>query len=297
LTKSQTGIENPNNGGSTTLLTFPLPSVIAINTSPKAVLSFHFAGSDLLYASYAIGFKSGTFNIVNIYEAPNYIVPEEVTTYELGAKLEFMDGLLRVNGALFDNQIRNLQSGFVSLLSGGAVSFETAPAARTRGAEFDGTLVPLPDLDQGLAITANGAFVDAIYTSFAHGQGFGSGTGIYNSDLDFDGHKIVRSPRVSGGVGLVQSLDVWQGTAELAVDEYYNSGFYYDPYNTAREGAYFVLNSHASYLYSPWNTRLTVFGKNLLDRRYHLQQFQTDFGITKTLAPPCEFGLRISWNF
>ena len=75
-------------------------------------------------------------NIVNIYTPPNYIAPERITTFELGAKLDFFRGLLRVNGALFDNRLKDLQSGFVSLLSGGAVQFVTVPRARSRGARI-----------------------------------------------------------------------------------------------------------------------------------------------------------------
>jgi iron complex outermembrane receptor protein len=221
-----------------------------------------------------------------------------VTTYELGFKVDFFDRLLRVNGAVFNNQIKDLQSGFVSLFSGGAVQFITAGKARTRGFELDGTLMPLPDLDPGLAVTFNGAYVDAKYQNFDPCPGFQPDMGgLYSGNLDCSGNQIVRSPKYSGSVGLVQAIDLRDGTMELAVDNYMNSGFYYDAYNTVKEDNYSVLNARASYLHLPWNTRITAYTKNLLGEKYHFQQFQSDFGLTKTLAAPREYGIRVNYDF
>lgn len=298
LIKSETGATNLTGGTDyDVLLSFPLDRQTATNFSPKAVISLHPSESMLLYLSYAVGYKSGTYNIINIYSPPNYIEPEEVTTYELGMKADFLDGNLRLNAAVFHNDIKDLQSGFVSILSGGAVRFLTAGGARTRGVEFDGTLVPMPEWNPGLALTANAAYVDAKYTDFTNGSGFDPDTGLYQEGLDFSGNRIVRSPKYTTGIGAVQAIDLAHGQIELAVDAYYNSGFYYDAYNTVEESSYLPVNARLSYLHIPWGLRLTVFGRNLFEERYHIQQLQTDFGVSKTLAPPREYGLRVTWQF
>src|SRR3546814_16367357 len=98
----------------------------------------------MIYASWSKGFKSATYNIVNIYEAPDYVKPEEVTQYELGFKSKWLGGDLRFNAAVFQITINDLQSGFVSLLAGGAVTLENAGQARIRGAELDTTYVQFP---------------------------------------------------------------------------------------------------------------------------------------------------------
>src|SRR3546814_1592641 len=87
----------------------------------------------MIYASWSKGFKSATYNIVNIYEAPDYVKPEEVTQYELGFKSKWLGGDLRFNAAVFQITINDLQSGFVSLLAGGSVTLENAGQARIRG--------------------------------------------------------------------------------------------------------------------------------------------------------------------
>ena len=297
LTKSQTSLTVPATQYDQTLLPFPLPSQTEKNFSPKLVLSMHPREDALLYASYGVGFKSGTYNVVNIYTPPNYIEPEKVTSYELGFKTDLFDRLVRLNGAVFRNDISNLQSGFVSVLSGGAVQFITAGSATTQGVEVDGTAMPLPNLDPGLALSFNAAYVKAEYDNFNPCPGFREGTGLYASSLDCSGNDVVRSPKFSGSVGFVQAIELSQGTLEIAADEYFNSGFYYDAYNTVKEDSYSTLGGRVSYLHDPWQLRVTLFVKNALDEKYHIQQFQSDFGLTKTLAPPREYGVRLNWNF
>lgn len=297
LIKSQTGVLAPGGNSTIRLLRFPLESKSTSNFSPKATLSF--LGEDkMLYASWSKGFKSATYNIVNIYEAPDYVEPEEVTQYELGVKTEWMDGGLRFNAAIFQITIDNLQSGFVSLLAGGAVTLENAGQGRIRGAEFDATYVPMPELNPGFVVSANLGYLQAIYTDYQNGAGYSEGTGLFSNNLDFTGNDIVRTPKYSGGIVLTQAIPVGdRHELEMGVDWYYNSGFSYTPQNTVKEAAYSLLNGRVSYHYIPWNLRLTAFGKNLTDERYHHSKFQTDFGVNQTLAAPVQYGLRLEWTY
>src|SRR3546814_10377811 len=60
----------------------------ATNFSPKVSLDVRPLRDVLLYASFQQGYKSGTYNIINIFAQPEYVKPEEVTAYELGLKSE-----------------------------------------------------------------------------------------------------------------------------------------------------------------------------------------------------------------
>ncbi|MDB5970066.1 MAG: outer rane receptor protein [Hydrocarboniphaga sp.] len=215
-------------------------------------------------------------------------------------KADFFDHLLRFNSAVFDNRIKNKQVGFVSLISGGAVSLGNAEKTDVKGAEFDLTLVPLADWDPGLVITANGAFLNAKYKKYSEGQGYNETTGIYQNNQDFSGARVERTPRWSGGLGISQTLGAGSnGEVELAADTYYNSGFYYSAENKPdyKEDAYQLVNAHVSYRYLPWQLRLTAFGKNIFDETYHISKFQTDFGILSTLAYGVQYGLIADLSF
>ena len=285
-------------GGTQRLFTFPLERSTSTNFSPKAVITTFPFDDTMVYLSWSKGFKSATYNIISIYLPGDYVEPEEVTLYELGMKSDFLNGQLRLNAAIFQTDIEELQTGFVSLLAGGAVTLENAGKARIRGAEFDAILTPFPNWNPGLAITANAAYLDSEYLSFTDGSGFRESDGVFDNNLDFTGNEIVRAPEFSGGASVVQSFAATANSEiELGVDYYYNSGFFYVPQNSVDEPAYSLLGARSSWLYAPWELRITAFATNLLDEEYRLARFQTDFGVNTTLAAPREYGLRISWQF
>ena len=297
LTRAQTALSSFSGDGSLGLFNFDLDSAEASNFAPRAVLGLHPFDDTLLYLSYAVAYKSGTYNIINVYQQPDYIVPERVSSWEVGVKQDFAHGRLRVNAALFDSRIRNLQSGFTSLLSGGIIQFFSVPKARSRGTELNLGWVPMPHWNPGLALSANGAYVDAIYVEFPNGPGYQEGTGLYSDDFDHSGNRLTHTPKWSGNLGLVQGLRSRHGRYELAISESYASHTYSTAQNSDKQPAYAVLNARISYLHQPWRLKLTLFGQNLLDRRYNVLVGPTDFGVQNTLAPPREFGARLNWDF
>ncbi|MGQ0700996.1 MAG: TonB-dependent receptor [Panacagrimonas sp.] len=285
-------------GGTAPLLNFPLESSTSSNFSPKVVLTTFPLEDTMVYLSWSKGYKSATYNIISIYQAGDYVEPEEVTSYELGMKSDFFGGLLRLNAAVFQTEIKDLQTGFVSLLAGGAVTLENAGKARIRGAEFDAILTPFPEWNPGLAVTANGAYLDSEYLSFTDGSGFREEDGVFADNLDFTGNEIVRAPEFSGGASLVQTFSATSNSdIELGLDYYYNSGFFYVPQNTVDEPSYSLLGTRVSYFFSPWDLRVTAYMTNALDEEHRLARFQTDFGVNTTLAAPRQYGVRVAWEF
>src|SRR3546814_6035075 len=65
------------------------------NFSPKITLDYRLDKNSLVYASFQRGFKSGTYNILNIYTPTQYIKPETVTSTEIGLKSELFDHRVR----------------------------------------------------------------------------------------------------------------------------------------------------------------------------------------------------------
>ncbi|HET8881803.1 MAG TPA: TonB-dependent receptor, partial [Solimonas sp.] len=271
----------------------------ATNFSPKVSLDVRPLKDVLLYVSFQQGFKSGTYNIINIFAQPEYVKPEKVTAYELGLKSEWFDRTLRLNTALFQNDIHNLQTGFMSFTSGGAVNLENAGKARIRGVEVETVWQPLRRFDPGLLISGNASWLHAEYLDYENGRGFSETTGLAYGNGDFSGHRIVRTPKFSGAASISQSFEVPGGQFELAGDWYHNSGYYYLAQNTPDtfEDAYDVVNARISYLYRRYGLRVTLFGDNLGDERYDLAQFHTDFGRQDSLAPPRTWGVRLNLDF
>ena len=278
---------------------WPLDSDKTTNLSPKLVVSVKPRDGLMIYASRTEGFKSGTFNLVNIYLPPSYVEPEEIITYEVGVKSDFFDGNLRLNGAIFDNRIKNKQVGTVSLLAGGAVALSNADKARIKGVEFDVVTSPMPSLDPGLAVTLNASYLDAYYPSYTNGQGYND-IGVFTNNADYTGNRIERTPRWSGSIGLTQAIDVLtNGQVEANINARYQSKIYYSAANnnSFSEAAYTLVNAQLGYIYLPWRLRATFYGNNIFDKRYHASLDITDYGVMSTLAYKRQYGFTLNWDF
>lgn len=95
----------------------------------------------LLYSSVSSGFKAG-----HIQDAGNTAKPETVTSYELGFKSQFLSDRLRVNGAIYQADYRDLQFSDDDRVdtnsdgipdAGGNTKVRNASNARVRGIELE----------------------------------------------------------------------------------------------------------------------------------------------------------------
>lgn len=268
---------------------------------PKVSLDFRppwswLGQSPLLYLSWQTATKSSTFNAVNITDDPEFVRPEEIEAFELGIKTAFLGGRVRLNAAFFDYQITDLQVQFISLLEGGAVTFENAASAEIQGFDFDVVAKVAPRWIDGLSVTLGGAYLDAVYASYPDGSGFDPQTGLLTRNNDFSGNRVVRTPEFSGNAGLTKVFQTRSGQIELGVDYYYNSGFFYLAQNTpnVEEDAYGTLGATISYMNARSGLRLSLYGRNLLDESYNLSRFPTDFGVNDARAPGVVAGIRLN---
>lgn len=271
---------------------------ISKDFSPKVGFNINFNETTLAYASWQTASKSGTFNTVNLYDKPEYVKPEKISAYEAGLKTSVFDGLMKVNGAIFYYDLKDLQTQFVSLLAGGAITFENANAARVYGADLDILTQILPELVDDLVLTLSGTYLpQAKYTDFENGSGFNQTTGVFQQNNDFTGNRIVRSPKFSGTLGLFKTFSIPIGAVEVGADYYVNSGFYYLAQNQPNdyENTYGLLGARATLVVDDWNLRVTAFGTNLLGTEYNVSRFTEDFGTLDARAPKAVYGIRLGW--
>lgn len=268
------------------------------NFSPKVSFNFYPMEDTMVYVSAQKGYKSGTFNTFNINSDIDYAGPEDVTAYEIGVKYTSASGNYRINSAVFETTIDDIQVQIVSLMAGGTVRFENAGSARIRGAEFDAKVALIPSSVDNFIATLSAAYIDGIYTDYQNGTGFNEETGAYEEGQDYTGVPVVRTPEFSGTVAISKLFDIWKGPLEITADAYYNSGYSYlaqgDPYN---EEEYYLLNARISYFLEEEDIRFTLSGSNLSDTVHAYSQFPNDFGSIEALAPPKSYSLSISWNF
>jgi iron complex outermembrane receptor protein len=140
------------------------------DTSPMASLDYQVTDDMLLYGRVSRGFKSGGFNgrANNPGEQAPY-APEEVTSYEIGVKSDWLSNMLRINAAAFYNDYTDFQarvSGLATDPGTGLPSPEltvlNAGALEISGAELEIGYFPT----QNLSLDAQIGYLDAAYGEF-----------------------------------------------------------------------------------------------------------------------------------
>lgn len=119
------------------------------NFNPTFTLTYQWADNDMVYAKVATGYRAGGYNI-RATTSTAFTTPvdeENITSYELGAKSEWWDRRLRLNGAVFyynydDRQVNQFEAG----LGGASSIVVNAGKSETAGMEFDLTVLPTDGL-------------------------------------------------------------------------------------------------------------------------------------------------------
>jgi iron complex outermembrane receptor protein len=131
------------------------------NTSFLGSLSYQFTPNALVYVKVSTGYKSGGFN--PRATTLNSFKPEKLTSYEAGFKLDMLNRHLRVNGAAFLSNYKDLQVPQFAAGSGGASTLlVNAGRAQFKGFELEVTALPV----HGLTLSGSLGYTDPKYKHF-----------------------------------------------------------------------------------------------------------------------------------
>jgi iron complex outermembrane recepter protein len=252
------------------------------STTGRLGLDYRTGAGNLLYASISKGFKSGIFPSQNnvVQSVGEATPPEEVWSYEVGAKTQWLDDTLRVNLALFYMDYQDLQL------------FRLDPQLRlvtftedtiNKGAELEIQAAPADGLEVGLSVAYLSAEV--------------------NGGLN-DGGQLPRSPEYSfGGFGQY-SWAVTGGDLSLRADFKWTDNYRTEiPYYNDRPNwriteieSYALLDARAAYTLESRNLEFAVWGKNLTDETYPMHVIPFLGNGFSIFAPPRTYGVSVSWK-
>ena len=136
------------------------------NLSPRVTVSYQPTDTTMLYATYSVGFKSGGLN-GRATEVVNFVPYDdsEIASYELGIKSDLMDNRLRLNLAVFYQELDDWQVQ-VNSIDPNTFTFltriENAAGATMTGAELEATLV----VSDAFQISGTLGWLDPKYDSY-----------------------------------------------------------------------------------------------------------------------------------
>lgn len=215
----------------------------------------------MLYVAYRRGVKSGGFISGNVAGTPAALRPfgeETNNAYEFGVKSTWLDRRLRVNGAFFYYDYRDMQN--TSLI--GITNVITNNDAKVLGGELEVTATPVDGLD----LAVNFGYVDTKV------DGINNPTGAVPIVSD---NKLPLAPSVSTQARARYSFDALNGTMFGQVAMRYRSSMYRDSLNNPSTliPSLFVTDIAAGYSAPDDKWSLTFNINNLFNTRRAINLF------------------------
>ena len=247
----------------------------------RAGLQYDLRPGAMVFATATRGYKGGGYDTnIGLATLPD-VQPEKPLNYELGLRTSWPAQRLIVNLTAFDTDVKGYQ----------AAARDAGPPpvtrifngeATTKGVEFDAAWRPLPGADWTL--TASGAYVDARWGDFTNAPCFTGQTaaqGCVGARQNLSHARLPLSPVWSGNLSshvetavagsLKASFDLGANSRSTALMAFPN-----DP-STAQKG-YTLVNAAVGLASQDHRWKVSVFAKNLTDRRYSVVDFSTPFG-------------------
>ncbi|MDZ5646010.1 TonB-dependent receptor [Nitrospirillum sp. BR 11828] len=265
--------------------------------------------SNLLFASYETGFKSGGFFFSA--DAGTYR-PETIEAYTLGSKNRFFDNRLQINIEAFYWQYKNQQISHVGYDSKGTIIFATENVGQSTIKGFETEIQYLPIKDTLLSADVqylDGRYDNFIYTTPNSNGGVYNGTGCPSASItgnsyvvNCSGSRPPNSPLWTLNLAAQQTFPLDNGARIIA-----NARAHFQTQTLTgleftaveKQDAYWMADASLTYNASDDRFFVTAFVNNIFDKTVVSATFPTSFALftVGTLRPPRTYGLRTGVRF
>ncbi len=253
-------------------------------TTFQGILEWQASDDVMIYGSISEGYKSGGFQDTppNTLGATLAYDPENVINYEMGLKSEFMNGRMRVNGAVFYMDYENLQVEFTNdQCLCNIVS--NASDAEIKGAELEWQFAAT----EALYVWASGSWVDTEYLDYVISTG------------DFSGNQMQRTPEFQFNTGFEFTTGVgsWDDALLFRLNYTWQDEMPWAHTSVSWEDAFGLVDGRISLSPQdrPWS--VSVWGKNLTDEDVRANVIEFLGGDASIYTPPRTYGIDLSWEF
>jgi outer membrane receptor protein involved in Fe transport len=246
----------------------------------KLNLQWQVTEDKMVYATWSTGYRPGG---INRRGDINYL-SDFLTNYEAGFKTTWLDGRLRINGAVFYDQWEDFQFSFLGI--NGLTVIRNAAAAEMKGAELEVNWRPT----EGLTIFGSAAYVDATLTEDYCGTTLPDGspeTDCANPQAPA-GSELPITPKFKGNITARYDFPMGDFDANVQASLVYTGSTWSDlrteapvppepdlvvpiRSNLGRNDAFATVDLSAGLERGNW--RVEVFAKNLLDERGEIGRY------------------------
>lgn len=244
----------------------------------RVALSYKFSDDALAYASVSTGYKGGGINPRPFFDVQAVNVnPEELTTYEVGFKTDFLNNRARLNAAYFFNDYTDVQAQFTACPQFGAFAVPCLATLNAGDAEVSGFELEFDAaLTDSFTMDASVAVLDFEWQSLVPGAAVDP-----NGITPF-------TPELTWSIGAQYTMQTSGGAETFArLDANFQDDIFTEANNAPGSDIdnYTLLNGSIGISSSDGRWRGRVEVKNITDEEY-LGYTQTGSGVGATFASP-----------
>ena len=246
--------------------------------NPMATIAYDFSRDVHVYAKYATGYRAGgaSSRTAN-YQAFN---PEDVKSYEIGLKSDFLDHRVRLNlaGYIMDRKGSQVDLSTIQSTASGnfnnLVTFNAPGVTKIRGIEADLTVAPV----EGLTLNASYAYtytdIPLVPVKYQEFSGSPAINATANSTTVLQKFYIVFTPRNAASGSIDYSLPVGSADtrAKLHLDANYSQSTQAFDQFAIHNDASFIVNGRLSLadikVSDYQKVSFSVWVRNMFDKQY-----------------------------
>lgn len=241
-------------------------NAVTYDITPEYKITPH----DRVYFKHAHGEKSGGFNTAaTSLAAVNTVDPEQLDSYELGYKSEWLNGRVNFNASVFHYEYEDVQVNVVGFNANanGTVSYlQNADKAHVNGAEFEVEAL----VTENLHVNASLGLLRTKYDELQ----------VLNNGPDLSGAELVRSPHVTAQFAADYRIPLENGSKIVVGGDarYIDKQYYYiTPQGVDSSGldrkileqeSYTLVNARLAYSTFKDKYTWTLYANNLFDKEY-----------------------------
>jgi iron complex outermembrane receptor protein len=224
------------------------------NITPKIGFQWFLSENSHVYSFWSKGFRSGGFNFRNA--KPNVIPPgptkeEQNTTVEVGIKTDFADGRMRLNAAIFHNQIEGMQR---------ELNIGDPDVVVLQGTINAGDVVI-----KGVEVDFVGLITDNFSVSASYGYQDGEYESVNPDFAAFLGPDLPRLAPSNYSVGASFDVPVGMGLVNFATNYSFREEHPYNDSNSEIYSDQKRWNASVNWFLPNDAWQLSLYGKNLTD--------------------------------
>lgn len=269
-------------------------SVVVRKPTWRAAIDHRFSDDVLGYASYSRGFKSGGYSPTQATVVVEFD-PEVLDAYEVGIKSELFDRRVRLNGAGFYYNYRNVQL--------------TRFDQNSLSVIFNGSKAELYGADVDLEARVTKAFTVNASVSYVHSSAgdflispsaasLAGSTIPRTTQISAKGNQLPVSPELTFSLGGTYKIGIGENSLLLTGNYYHSSSWFGDIDNRQQQPAYSLVNGSVTMLIgSAEKYSIRAWGSNLTNKAYATQFFTAGGSDNASYAPGRSFGVTLGAKF